>query len=238
MASAGVARTAVTYNILMYVDHGHDHHHTAASSSPHPHHHHPRALGGCHSAAAATRLPLRPRRLTPAGHACVCCVCAVCVHVCAVCAVWGAWACDGRWAAVSPSVSSLSHTAGELQKWEAAEAWLQDMRRDGLSPDAVTYSILIRAAGKCLQLDAAFDAFREHQHDAAEAMAAVQRDEGGVLIAADDEPLALRRALELQVSATQYGTLIAACEQCGQLERAFDVFDEMEQRGFAPNAPT
>ena len=40
------------------------------------------------------------------------------------------------------------------------------------------------------------------------------------------------------MSTVTYINLINACEACGELERAFQVFEQMEEDGFIPNADT
>jgi pentatricopeptide repeat protein len=113
----------------------------------------------------------------------------------------------------------MLHTLGELKQHDQVLDMYAEMLQKGVRPDGVTFSVLIGAAGRALNLDKAWDHFRECQTAAANASTAEEHD-------------------ELRPSAITYINLINACEQCGRLDRAFDVFGEMQSAGFTPNSET
>ena len=90
-----------------------------------------------------------------------------------------------------------------------------EMLEVGLEPDAVTYSILIGAAGKALELELAFEYFDQLKEAAASAKReheAGGMDEAGV---SSDE----RSAPRVEVTTVTFINLINACDACGQIER-------------------
>ena len=113
------------------------------------------------------------------------------------------------------------HVSGELKQLDRVRQQHAEMLELGLRPDAVTYSVLIGAAGKALDLELAFEFF-EHLKEAAKE---------SKLSGDENDP-------EIAVTTVTFINLINACEACGQLDRAFEVFDEMKSSGFIPNVTT
>ena len=114
------------------------------------------------------------------------------------------------------------HVSGELKQLNRVRQQHAEMLELGLRPDAVTYSVLIGAAGKALDLELAFEYFEQLKQAAKESK-----------VSDDDE-----NGPEIAVTTVTFINLINACEACGQLERAFEVFDEMKSSGFIPNVTT
>ncbi len=113
------------------------------------------------------------------------------------------------------------HVSGELKQLDQVRQRHAEMLELGVRPDTVTYSVLIGAAGKALNLDLAFEFFEQ------------LKEEAKVSRISDDDS-----DHSITVSTVTFINLINACEACGQLDRAFEVFDEMKSSGFIPNVTT
>ena len=124
-------------------------------------------------------------------------------------------------AGVWSSYNILMHVNGELKQLDKVRRRHAEMLEFGLRPDSVTYSVLIGAAGKALDIGLAFEFFEQLKEDAKSSRLS---DEDG--------------AHDVTVSTVTFINLINACEACGQLDRAFEVFDEMKSSGFIPNVTT
>lgn len=123
----------------------------------------------------------------------------------------------GAWS----SYNILMHVSGELKQLDKVRQRHAEMLELGLRPDSVTYSVLIGAAGKALDLDLAFECFEQLKEDAKNSRLSDEDSDHDVT-----------------VSTVAFINLINACEACGQLDRAFDVFGEMKSSGFIPNVTT